>query len=154
MKNTELREFVERTINKDVINLSDEDFNGLYNKWFEGEKSDNYTFSRDTIRETQNIPDNAYMLGVDLPYWFGDFDKSSKKIMIVGIDPLRNKGAFKAANADVNKNVLISSPYALHSKELREGKLKTYWALIKKLQTNNFIYLTDVYKSFFLLEVD
>lgn len=151
MKNTELRGFVESTINKDVINLSDEDFNGLYNRWFEGEKSDNYTFSRETVRALQNIPGNAYMLGVDLPYWFGDFNTTNKKIMIVGIDPLRNKGAFKAANADVNKDVLISTPYALHSEDNRNDKKNAYWAFINELKSKHFVYLTDIYKTFFYL---
>jgi uracil-DNA glycosylase len=86
-----------------------------------------------------------------LPYWFGDIS-AKKRIMIVGIDPLRNENAFKQAKADKNNHVLIGTPYALHSTKMREGRTRPYWEFINSLSQNNFVYLTDIYKTFFYTE--
>ena len=47
----------------------------------------------------QCIPNDAYLLGVDLPSWFGDF-KSKNKIMLIGIDPMRGEKDFNIAGAN------------------------------------------------------
>lgn len=150
MNNEELKSFVKRMIQEDVIELSENDLNDLYGKWQNNEKTDNYVFDKSLIQSFQHVPKNSYLTGVDLPFWFGDLKPKNKKIMVVGIDPLRNNAAFKKANID--QDVLISTPYALHSETARKGITKAYWAFIESLSANHFVYLTDIYKTFFYVD--
>ena len=64
----------------------------------------------------QCIPSNAYLLGVDLPSWFGNF-KSKNRIMVIGIDPMRGNRDFKIASADNKHHVIIVTNYSIHDKK-------------------------------------
>ena len=150
MTNKELKAFVKRMIQEDVIELLENDLNDLYGKWQNNEKADKYIFDKRLMQSSQHVPENSYLTGVDLPFWFGDLKPKNKKIMVVGIDPLRNKAAFKKAN--IEQDVIISTPYALHSKNARNGITKAYWAFIESLSANHFVYLTDIYKTFFYVD--
>ncbi|WP_067145438.1 uracil-DNA glycosylase family protein [Pseudotamlana agarivorans] len=151
MTNSELQSFIINKIKTDVINLSDKDFEGLYNRWFNNNPSIKYDFKKDLISKKQGVPNGAYLLGVDLPYWFGDLNASNKKIMVIGIDPLRAESAFNKINANKKDDVLISTPYALHSEGNRNEEKNAYWAFINELKSKHFVYLTDIYKTFFYI---
>jgi hypothetical protein len=45
--------------------------------------------------------------------------------------------------------VLVGTPYAFHVKAFREGRTSPYWHVISKVAKSNFVYITDIYKSFF-----
>lgn len=138
-------------IQNNIINLSDVQLKSLYNYWRDEnphKNSDEWIQNKDLISTAQQIPPNAFLHGVDLPYWFGDINARAK-IMIMGIDPLRNEKTFESCAADKEKNVLIGTPYAVHSQKMRKGKTKEYWNFINELAQNNFVYLTDIYKTFF-----
>jgi uracil-DNA glycosylase len=100
--------------------------------------------------EKQCIPSNACLLGVDLPSWFGDF-KSENRIMVIGIDPMRGSKDFKIADADEMQHVIIGTPYALHDNKNRDWakRNKHYFGFIDAISSENFVYLTDIYKTFF-----
>lgn len=100
--------------------------------------------------EKQCIPSNAYLLGVDLPSWFGNF-KSKNRIMVIGIDPMRGSKDFKIADADEMQHVIIGTPYALHDNKNRDlaKRNKHYFGFIDAISSENFVYVTDIYKTFF-----
>jgi len=97
---------------------------------------------------------NVNTLGIDLPAWFGNLKKCEKKIMIIGVDPMRNKKDFRRVGADYKEDVIIGTPYSFHLEKMwnNAGKYKYYSQFITSLSKNNFIYLTDVYKTFFYYE--
>ena len=100
----------------------------------------------------QDILENSELFGIDFPYWFGEFasDKQGPdRIIIVGIDPLRNPATFKKYNANCKNELIIGTPYAVHDHQMREKKTSVYWKFIKHLAENNFVYLTDIYKCYF-----
>ena len=125
----------------------------------------NFKYPDNYIHENQHIPlEGASLKGIDLPAWFGD-DFSKKKVMILGIDPLRNKKGFKnecekrnSLNSvipleviydSIENEVIIGTPYALHLSEAREGKCSVYWSFIEVLIENHFVYCTDVFKTYY-----
>jgi hypothetical protein len=104
--------------------------------------------SKSEIHKNQGLPSDSKICGIDLPTWFGDF--SSKKIIFIGIDPMRNERDFKALkHADKFKDAIVGTPYAFHKNSFRNGRSNLYWKLIEGLSKDNFIYVTDIYKSFF-----
>jgi hypothetical protein len=115
-------------------------------------KSKDIVINKEFIRhENQKIPINDIkLLGIDLPSWFGEY-KGKDRVMIIGIDPMRGSKDFKVASADELDHVVLGTPYAYHKKEVRKNKKnKNYSQFIESLiKDNNFIYLTDVYKTFF-----
>jgi len=91
------------------------------------------------------------LFGVDLPYWFDAQNGNSTdvaRVMIIGIDPLRNDKTFEVYNAKKEDQIIVGTPYAVHDGYLKQGKTAVYWKLIDALISNNFVYLTDVFKCY------
>ncbi|WP_417444003.1 uracil-DNA glycosylase family protein [Joostella sp.] len=144
-----LTEELIKIIQTDIINIPKENILDLYESWSQtNEKSSKWVFDKKYISEKQFLPLNAYLLGIDFPYWFGNIS-AKKRIMVIGIDPLRNENVFNKVKADKNNDVLIGTPYALHSIKMREGRTRPYWEFINSLSQDHFVYLTDIYKTFF-----
>ena len=136
-------------IQKDIINIPEESISDLYHSWTnKNAKPAKSVFNKKHISQNQFLPTDPYLLGIDFPIWFGDV-AAKKRIMILGVDPFRNEFLFEEAIANKKKDVLIGTPYALHSTEMRAGSTRPYWEFIKALSKNNFVYLTDIYKSSF-----
>jgi len=134
-------------LSDNVLNLSKTEIRNFYLKWIEGFDDNNGKLlddfiNKNKINKRQNIPNNTTLLGVDLPTCFGEY--SQKKIIFVGIDPVRNEEEFKKINAKIDNDVIIGTPYALHKKIFREKRCAAYWEIIKKLQVHSFIYVTDI----------
>jgi len=111
-------------------------------------KINNFKFPDTLIHINQRIPSlGATLKGIDLPTWFGNYSK--KKVMILGIDPLRNNEVFERDKADVNTDVIIGTPYALHEFKAREGSCAVYWNFISWLSENHFVYCTDIFKTYY-----
>ncbi len=139
-------------IQKSIINLEKNELEILYNYWNSDEKRDDFKDwirNKDIISENQYSTENAIAHGIDLPFWF-NHQNPQNRIMIIGIDPLRNKKDF--IDADITNDVIIGTPYAVHSKKMREGRTKEYWNFIRSLKEQNIVYLTDVFKLFFIDE--
>ena len=133
-----------------VIDMPEKEIMSLYKGNFI--QLDKLIQPKASLRLSNGILDGGEMFGVDLPIWFGkypDIESVTRKIMVIGIDPLRNKQAFNYDKESMKKDVVIGTPYALHIKKMREGKTSVYWNFIKVLSENNFVYLTDIYKSYF-----
>jgi len=143
-------------LHENVISLPQNDISKIYSFWkngfdelnFERPKDVKIIADKNLISSCQNIPENPWLLGIDFPIWFNT-PEEKPKIIILGIDPLRNESTFKHLEAHSEKNVIIGTPYALNSARMRNGRQKDYWTLINKLSKENFVYLTDVYKTFF-----
>lgn len=148
-------------IDKEVLKNVDNDIQGIYKTWNDenlNSEVDSKSKSKPVLRdkellrhENQKIPINyVKLLGIDLPSWYGDYN-SKNKIMIIGIDPMRHDNDFKEASANPNKEVLIGTPYAYHDKKVRNSKKNKYYTqfIDSLLNDNNFVYLTDIYKTFF-----
>lgn len=144
-------------IDKEVFKNVDNDIQGIYKTWNDenlisvvDSKSKPVVRNKELLRhENQKIPiDEVKLLGIDLPSWYGDYN-SKNKIMIIGIDPMRGSKDFK--DASETNDILIGTPYAYHIKKVRSNqKNKNYTQFIDSLLNgNNFIYLTDIYKTFF-----
>lgn len=146
-----------KLIEQNIINIRSCHIESLYHIWRNGGDSNGlYIQNKSVIPKSHKHEEvsNTSLFGIDLPYWFGDYEKANKKIMVLGIDPLRNKQAFKKAqrtnkNIDERNFVLLGTPYDLHSRQDSQKKAKGYHPLIDKLSQDNFIYLSDVYKTFF-----
>lgn len=150
-----LEENIIKILRDNVINLDKKDIVNIYNYW-ENQSKDisfvksNCVYDKSLINAKQNIPDDSSHLGIDFPRWYGNIN-SNKKIMILGIDPLRSQKYFEKLGADLKKSIVIGTPYALDNKNLKEN-IKTSNAFINfiaKLSDKNFVYVTDIYKSFY-----
>ena len=125
----------------------------MYDSWIKNKDESgtktNFVFSDELISENQKIPKNVTVKGIDLPSWFGNYN--NKKIVVLGIDPLRDEKTFKKENnADIYKDVIIGTPYSLNVKDERDSNSAKYWAFVDGLvQTNYFVYCTDIYKTYY-----
>lgn len=156
--NTDFYKSLISLLSNNVINLPKEEIYKLYNLWntnFDNSKSDdtNCVYPKHLIQKEQNITDKSVLLGIDLPTWFGQKSSKGKKIIIVGIDPLRNNSTFKKANANLETDVIIGTPYAFHHEKMRLGKTRAYWEFVNGLSQDNFVYVTDIYKTFFYTDI-
>lgn len=138
-------------ISHQLIALNSNEIETLYLRW-EKEFSANLDFlldkrNKELIRDYQNVPSQSCLNGIDLPSWFGDFN--NKKVIFLGIDPVRNNKDFEKSNADLNNDVIIGTPYAFHIKGFRENRTRPYWQVINEVAKSNFVYVTDIYKTFF-----
>ncbi|SDD24886.1 Uracil DNA glycosylase superfamily protein [Niabella drilacis] len=140
-------------IQEKIITMNPEEVKAIYSTWSNNydnnEKHNDKVLDVDRINPsilTEKNRSNGSLFGIDFPSWFGDYN-SGKRIMIVGIDPLRNEVAFK--NSDKKNNVIIGTPYGFHNSAT--PKVKKY-AFAKQLSEKNFIYLTDIFKIYFKLD--
>jgi hypothetical protein len=137
-----------------IIDINQSQLDKYYEYWlqsFNEEKSNKFVISRDLIHKKQQIPEEAILSGIDLPAWFGDF--KNKKIVVLGIDPLRSYKVFEEAKADIKRDVILGTPYAFHEKLSRDKDCKSYWTLVEGLvNSNNFVYCTDIFKTYYFKE--
>jgi hypothetical protein len=140
-------------ISNNILNISQKEIDEMYDSW-ENDKNKseikrNFVKSDDFIHKNQNVPENVTLKGIDFPTWFGDY--SNKRIVILGIDPLRSESVFERENnANIQSDVIIGTPYAFHEKETREDGCKSYWTFVNGLvESNNFVYCTDIFKTYF-----
>lgn len=142
-------------LQESVVQVSKEQIEHYYSTWsnnFETIDSvSKFILEKTDISNEQNVPHNSSLLGIDLPIWFNEQEFGKSKIMLLGIDPLRNKKIFKEYKAIEESQVIIGTPYAIHDKRMRSGRSKNYWTFIENLLENNFVYVTDIFKTFFLI---
>jgi len=140
-------------INEDILLLSEKDLINLYANWnYSSNLSEVLSFdscSKNKINSKQKVPRNSNTYGIDLPSWFGNYQNGKRRIMFIGIDPMRNEKDFIKRGIDLNNEVIIGTPYALHLQRFRKEKSTAYNEFVSKLSEENFVYLTDIYKTFF-----
>lgn len=149
--NTPFFRNLKKILNNELIALYEDEIEIIYAKWGR-EFSDNLLFlndkiNKELIRGFQNVPLNSCLNGIDFPTWFGDF--KNKKILFLGIDPMRNNKDFEKSKADSGKDVILGTPYAFHIRGFRETRTNSYWQVISEVSKSNFVYVTDIYKTFF-----
>lgn len=144
----ELKEILAKYVVKsEKVNIDE-----MYNGWMESKDNrkefKNFVCSESVISESQGIPKDTTLKGIDLPTWFGNV--KGTKIMILGIDPLRNKFVFNREGAKLESDVVIGTPYAFHEFDTRNSNTKPYWTLVDGLAKDNFVYCTDIFKTYFI----
>jgi hypothetical protein len=97
------------------------------------------------------IPDlydiEYYLLtGIDLPTVVSSNKGLSRKIMVIGSEPLRSWDYFMDHNLSVYDHIAVSTPYALHQPNANET---LYYKIIEHLAKTHQIYLTDLRKIWF-----
>ena len=114
------------------------------------EKFENEGYKWITSDETQSFFNHylsrpsTYRRQFDLPYFIPSVTKSDKMIMILGMDAKASK---KRSITGENDDILLSTPYNLHSKNADDKKYRDFADVI--LDRYN-IYLTDIYKAYFI----
>ena len=139
-------------IKSNILKIESSKLEDIYKRFrveFDGLSNSPCKLEKEMHLIDHGIPENAYLLGLDLPIWFNNIDTTGKKIIILGIDPLRNEKTFKSNGADFKTDIVIGTPYALHQLNMRNGRTKEYWEFINNLAQKNFVYVTDIYKLFF-----
>lgn len=114
--------------------------------------TDNPRFLQNTEISQENLVKNPILtvigdIRVDLPVWFGDFNKCRKKIMLIGLEP-RDTDKSGKLNIERSGNYVYATPFAL---ELREGKYQTAFEKLNQ-QEDIFVYYTDVVKTYDVTE--
>lgn len=155
---------LKKIITENILDIPNENVDKIYETWNnDKDKTDvksNFVFSENRIHNKQKLPKSVVARGIDLPSWFGNFEAKGKKIVILGIDPLRSEGSFNREHhnlennlfeiADFKKQVTIGTPYALHEKSTREGVCLAYWTLVNELtKVGDFVYCTDIFKTYY-----
>jgi hypothetical protein len=139
-----------------ILNIEKSQLEEYYEYWrlnFDSFKSNKIKIPDNLIHINQKVPNESILKGIDLPTWFGDFN--NKRIVVLGIDPLRNSKAFNEIGADINQDVLLGTPYAFHEKTSREKDCKSYWTFINGLiNGGNFVYCTDIFKTYYFKEYE
>ncbi len=130
---------------------SDVDLLGLYEKMMLGfednniigkYKSDFIVSKKDIIGHGELLlKKETHNLGIDLPIYFGDYNQSKNKIMIVAMDAKRSNQS--------NDDVVIGSVFSLNTLEARVTNRNDYWKFIEPMTMENFVYLTDVFKLYY-----
>ncbi len=89
------------------------------------------------------LSDYNSLIGIDLPVFYTSLNKKNKKIaFILGQDPLRSINDFGDKS-----EIIIGTPFALHSEYYRKKRTKLYWKIIRSLCENNYtVYVTDAIK--------
>ena len=130
-----------------ITSLNKRDVLRMYRSWKQGffdiENSEDFVRCKSVIAKDFLLPSALSYLGIDFPTWlnFKYSKEIRRRIMIVGIDPLRD---------DENPaQVSIGTPYALHHKKMRDGRTGEYWKFIQSLAADYSIYMTDIFKVFF-----
>lgn len=151
--NVEFFNELKSIIKNNILDVSIEDIDKMYSSWEKDkdkkEVKTNFVYSENLIHDNQKIPKDTSLKGIDLPTWFGDY--SNKKIVVLGIDPLRNENVFERENkSNIYNDVIVGTPYAFHERDSRENWCAGYWALIDGLvKSNNFVYCTDIFKTYY-----
>ncbi len=156
MEKSPLFEKLTDVFSENILNVTKSQLDQYYEHWrlnFNELKSHKFKIPDNLIHENQKVPKEAILKGVDLPTWFGDFN--NKRIVILGIDPLRNHKVFNESGANSKCDVIIGTPYAFHEKSSREKDCKSYWTLVEGLKNaNNFVYCTDIFKTYYYKETE
>lgn len=106
------------------------------------EKPEAATFFTEAEKEKWKA---ATLIGLDMPVLISGEGPSCKRVIIIGIDPLRKRKDFPLVDSSL---VIAGTPYAVHSSFYREkgNRTKVYWNFISGLAEQYDIYLTDIYK--------
>lgn len=155
-RNQEFFSQLKDIITNNILNVSDSNIDEYYDYWqqnFNEIVSNSFAVSDKLIHENQLIPKDAVLKGIDLPTWFGDFKNT--RIVILGIDPLRNQNNFKELKVDKQSEVIVGTPYSFNKKSSRDNDSKAYWTFVEGLKNaNKFVYCTDIFKTYYYKEVE
>jgi hypothetical protein len=122
-----------------VLNLSEDQIKSIYQVFDNGgikeiENQHVYQVFQDFLNQNEVVKKQF-----DLPFFIDN--KKKKTLMIIGMDA-------KAGHA--GNHVVLSTPYYLQAEGGRITNANDYWKIIAVLSAEFNIYLTDVYKAYFV----
>ena len=132
-----------KLISDEILDLSIEELKVIYMK-FQNEEYE-WISSKDTkgvFNSFLSLP-SVYHRQFDLPYVIPSKQQNHKTIIILGMD------ALASSDRPEDDEILLNTPYNLHSKQGRETKVNQYWDIINDLRNDYNLYLTDIFKSYF-----
>lgn len=99
---------------------------------------------------------NNQIIGIDIPVLLNKTDLSNNEnekeikdlVIILGQDPLRssNDSAIHSIGADISKDVIIGTPYAVHMPKSYKGVRLYHEIFLHILKGNHCVYCTDILK--------
>lgn len=89
---------------------------------------------------------NYLLSGIDLPIIATSVKDSSRKLMVIGSEPLRGWDYFVTHKLSIYYDIAIGTPYSLHQQDANET---IYYKIIEHLSKTHQIYLTDLRKIWF-----
>ena len=126
-------------ISDNILNYNVNELKDIYEIFNSGETKLIPSSKTKNIYNNFLIEEGVINKQFDLPYYF-DF-KKAKTIMIIGMDP---KGSHN------HKDIILNTPYSIQSATENSMNENDYWKIINILGNSYNIYLTDVYKAYFL----
>jgi len=126
-------------IESQLLNFNEHRINKLYQSFEEGEieKIENHETNQ-LFHDFLNQP-SVSKKQFDLPFFIDN--KKEKTLMIIGMDA-------KAGHA--GNHIVLSTPYYLQAEAGRNTNSNDYWKIIEVLSKEFNIYLTDVFKAYFV----
>jgi hypothetical protein len=103
----------------------------------------NQKTSTDVLEKNEVIVTEAGDIRVDLPVWYGDFANSSKKVMVIGLEP-RDTDLSGRLNIERYENIVYATPFAL---EIENNKYQKAFTELN-LHNDFFVYYTDIVKTY------
>lgn len=134
-----MNEQIKKIITKNLLDLNKAEVDEIYTKINNGETPELITDNLKGFYKRWAKIGVDYQ--IDLPF-FLRADKKKDTVMIVAMDALSVK------TEDRNR-LILSVPFYLQSDKGKNTKRNQYWDIIKPLNENYNIYLTDIYKLFF-----
>jgi hypothetical protein len=127
-------------ISQEILDVDTEKLKSIYNSFQKGETLKIKTEEIGANYRKFLIQEGVKHRQFDLPYFFDN--KKEKTIMIIGMDP-------KSTNPD-DEHVLLNTPYSLQTEAGQKTNANDYGDIISSLSKEFNIYLTDIYKAYFL----
>ena len=104
-------------------------------------------FPKNKVNNIYPWSDKTHHLGVDLPVWLSR-NGNKKKVLICAMDPLRSNR--REGKVDIWTPFSVSTFMA----DSNQRVVKTYWPFISKLLTEVDVYLTDIFKVYYLRDLE
>ena len=127
-------------ISQEILDMDTEKLKSIYNSFQKGETLKIKTKEIGANFRKFLIQEGVQHKQFDLPYFFDN--KKEKTIMIIGMDP-------KSTNPH-DDHVVLNTPYSLQTEAGQKTNANDYWDIISSLSKEFNIYLTDIYKAYFL----
>jgi hypothetical protein len=144
-----LRQKITSLISEYIIDLPVEKIDSFYQKFTDMWDADDCDIKEpDAVNKIKGsffVPKEVERVGIDLPVWYNvESDPKQKKIMFVGIDPLR------AEHCKVKNSIYFGCPYAFHNKV---STLLPYRGALEALIAEGVaVYFTDTFKVYYWLD--
>ena len=135
---------ISNLINTELLSISNSDVYNLLGK--EIKVADLNQIFKSLLQNKSQLKN----VGIDLPLSFGDYHSAINKTMVVALDPKRNDKSNAIHNKKTPVEISIGSIFSLHTEEGKNTGKNCYWEFVSHLTNSSFVYLTDIYKIYYV----